>query len=67
MNNETLQSEKITIVQKSWHVLVDDKSTKTYQKVLGIKHSRFSTTFTQQNFHSNKQLLSYIQDATQMR
>jgi len=30
MNNETLQSEKITNVQQSWHVLDDDKSTKTY-------------------------------------
>jgi len=54
MNNVTLQSEKITNVQHSWHVLDDDKSTKTYRKVLGISTSCFSTTFTQHNFHSNK-------------
>jgi len=38
MNNETLQSKKITNMQQSWHVLNDDKSTKIYRKVLGIKH-----------------------------
>jgi len=59
--------KKITSVQQSWHVLDDDKSTKTYQTYWALSTSHFSTTFTQQNFHSNKQLLSYIQDATQVR
>jgi len=48
--NEILQSEKITIVQQSWHVLDDDKSTKTYQKVLDIKHLMFLNNISPAEF-----------------
>jgi len=43
------------------------KAPRFTKKYWALSTSCFSTTFTEQDFHSNKQLLSYIQDPTWVR